>query len=434
MIKHLTREQIDRYRVGTLASAEEDALENHLDACAECRVALGESVRHVDGSLARKLVLPALATFPTFAPEGPQTSRWAVFTAVRRNGGPMLATLALVLVLGTLVLSRGASADTTKRERLTIARQIAAGIARVLNGALPALKASHYVLSADPARYGLFARPDEKKLRNRAELFLQHLNMTPGFARLYYGDKWGTYTAAERQTGIDLRRVMPFEQRVYKVDQQTNRIQWEKEDIRDSRQYDPCKRPWYKAGENGTPLWNLYLFHDTRIYGITASLPLSGPDGEKVGKFGIDIPLKDLSIQELGLLGRSARMFILSGEREIVAQSIRKEGSAPTLEPVLNGRAWNSSDPVQKAMDAYLSIGKFAEEFNTAGCHIEARRIAVEGLPWTVVVAVPNRDLQRGTLFAAIPVMLSACGCALLFATGAWTVKQRRRTGMEPRE
>lgn len=463
MIKHLTREQIDRYRAGTLLPLEEDALEAHLDACAGCRDAVQEAVRHVDAALAQKFVLSASeaamaaacpdrdllrryaeggmdapdreialahvegcsrcaaelaslrATFPTRALSHPPPR----LPRRPRPGFPAATLKAVAIVVALMTAGYAYGYGQNLVRQFALIRQVSEKIQDVLGGAQPALEASHYIMSSDPERFGVFTRPDEKNRQARANLLLRLLRMTPEFNRLYYADQWGDYTAAEwRSEGeprIDLRRAiqdpargtMTYERGVYPVNARTGEIDWARGESEDSHEYDPRRRPWYTASRAKKARgWNLYRFHDSRHIGVTASLPLSGPGGEVVGVFGIDLALTDLRQKELAgyvadleRLSADARVLILSDRGQVIARISSENEDLPaegTEEKPLE-LAVRSGDPVVRAVGERLTRG-FEEEFDAADSHVAARRIAVKGLPWTVAVAVPNRDIRQAAL------------------------------------
>ncbi|MGE4297209.1 MAG: adenylate/guanylate cyclase domain-containing protein [Desulfovibrionaceae bacterium] len=92
-------------------------------------------------------------------------------------------------------------------------------------------------------------------------------------------------------------------------------------DVLDRDGYDPRVRPWYtKAKETGATSWTpVYLFHQSRKPGITASLPVyMGEDF--AGVLGVDIELSALS-QFLSTLqvGKNGRAFIIHDTGEIIA-------------------------------------------------------------------------------------------------------------------
>lgn len=60
--------------------------------------------------------------------------------------------------------------------------------------------------------------------------------------------------------------------------------------------YDPRKRPWFKAIEKGSIQWTQpYVFHSSQLPGVTVSIPVLNPEGVAVGVLGLDIEINNLS-------------------------------------------------------------------------------------------------------------------------------------------
>jgi GAF domain-containing protein/class 3 adenylate cyclase len=119
--------------------------------------------------------------------------------------------------------------------------------------------------------------------------------------------------------------------------------------------YDPRNRPWYTGALNRKePYWSdFYIFFSSQTHGATISLPIMGENDERLGVFGLDIELKDISaFLETLKIGDSGEAIIVDEEGYIVAhpeikKMVKKEGDLykPILveelgNPVLN-RAYN---------------------------------------------------------------------------------------------
>jgi class 3 adenylate cyclase/GAF domain-containing protein len=119
--------------------------------------------------------------------------------------------------------------------------------------------------------------------------------------------------------------------------------------------YDPRERPWYTgAVTREEPNWSdFYIFFTSQTHGATISLPIMGENDERLGVFGLDIELKDISaFLETLKIGESGEAIIIDEEGYIVAhpeikKMVKKEGDLykPILveeleSPVLN-RAYN---------------------------------------------------------------------------------------------
>jgi len=119
--------------------------------------------------------------------------------------------------------------------------------------------------------------------------------------------------------------------------------------------YDPRNRPWYTgAVDSQEPFWtDFYIFFTSQTTGATISLPIMGQNDERLGVFGLDIELKDVSaFLETLKIGQNGEAIIIDQEGFIVAhpeieKMVKKEGDVfkPILveelgDPVLN-RAYN---------------------------------------------------------------------------------------------
>lgn len=119
--------------------------------------------------------------------------------------------------------------------------------------------------------------------------------------------------------------------------------------------YDPRERPWYTGAVNREePNWtHFYIFFTSQTHGATISLPIMGKNDERLGVFGLDVELKEVSaFLETLKIGQSGEAIIVDEEGYIVAhpeikKMVKKEGDLykPILveelgHPVLN-RAYN---------------------------------------------------------------------------------------------
>jgi class 3 adenylate cyclase/GAF domain-containing protein len=119
--------------------------------------------------------------------------------------------------------------------------------------------------------------------------------------------------------------------------------------------YDPRERPWFKGAVNRQePFWtDFYVFFTSQTHGATISLPIMGKNDERLGVFGLDIELKDISaFLETLKIGENGEAIIIDEDGYIVAhpeikKMVKKEGDLykPIVveelgNPVLN-RAYN---------------------------------------------------------------------------------------------
>ena len=119
--------------------------------------------------------------------------------------------------------------------------------------------------------------------------------------------------------------------------------------------YDPRERPWFTGAVNSQePFWtDFYIFFTSQTHGATISLPIMGKNDERLGVFGLDIELKDISaFLETLKIGQNGEAIIIDEDGYIVAhpeikKMVKKEGDLykPIVveelgNPVLN-RAYN---------------------------------------------------------------------------------------------
>jgi class 3 adenylate cyclase len=119
--------------------------------------------------------------------------------------------------------------------------------------------------------------------------------------------------------------------------------------------YDPRNRPWYTGAVNGRELFwtDFYIFFTSQTHGVTISLPIMGANDERLGVFGLDIELKEISaFLETLKIGQNGEAIIIDEQGYIVAhpeikKMVKKDGDVnkPILveelgNPVLN-RAYN---------------------------------------------------------------------------------------------
>jgi adenylate cyclase len=244
----------------------------------------------------------------------------------------------LRLVIALVLLTAGGIGLLTYRNTQQAVEQLsheliqeAAGqtVARTeafLGTAAPALDTLHWLLRSD-ARYGALAEhpPAGQPWRARAALFSHILKANPSFDWVYYGDRWGDFTAAYREAGgrlfIDHRWLAGGRTRreVYRV----NRDETWTPVPRPVRPYDARRRPWYVAARAAPGVvWTPpYLFYEPQRPGITAARGLRDATDQTAGVLAIDFELDPLSRFVQSLQGRrSGRAFILSEDGHVVAQ------------------------------------------------------------------------------------------------------------------
>jgi adenylate cyclase len=119
--------------------------------------------------------------------------------------------------------------------------------------------------------------------------------------------------------------------------------------------YDPRNRPWYTGAEDTEePNWShFYIFFTNQTPGVTVSLPILGKNDERLGVFGLDIEVKEISeFLKTLKIGRNGEAIIIDADGYIVAHPeiqkiVKREGDVykpirveELGNPVLN-RAYN---------------------------------------------------------------------------------------------
>lgn len=222
--------------------------------------------------------------------------------------------------------------------------------------------------------------------------------------------------------------------------------------------FDPRERPWYEAALDGReaqddlqslpiePAWtDPYVFFSSRRPGVTASVPLLGPDGEPLGVYGADVELAELSAF-LGSLDVSAtgEAFMLDQSGAVMAYPdpdlLAVETSDGTYAPV---QASELGDPLmQEAVLAAGSTGAAPGEPVEVSFDADDQPAAAVVVPlgagsgWLVAAAAPEddfvgniRDSQRQSTLWAFAITLVVLGLLIPIVV----VLVRRLLGLQRR-
>jgi hypothetical protein len=197
--------------------------------------------------------------------------------------------------------------------------------------------------------------------------------------------------------------------------------------------YDPRNRPWYTGGVNREKLnWSdFYIFFTSQTHGVTISMPIMGKNDDRLGVFGLDVELKEVSaFLETLKIGQNGEAIIIDEDGYIVAhpdikKMVKREGDVykPILveelgSPVLN-RAYN-----RFRIDGY---GHRDLIVNGQRYLSTAFRLPQEtGLDLSVFVFVPEEDFvgfvarnnRNILLMSSSIVVLAAIMAALLVFQG----------------
>lgn len=152
-------------------------------------------------------------------------------------------------------------------------------------------------------------------------------------------------------------------------------------------QYDPRTRPWYIGAKETRKLYwtDIYLFYETKNWGVTASLPLYNDKGEFLGVVGADLSFELLSRFLLNqTIGKHGKAFIVDSTGRIVIPDASLIHESP-LDP----------NAASEALLLYKSEGEnnFQLTFNSKRyiAHIEPFPVKLKK-DWALVMLVPFDD------------------------------------------
>lgn len=175
--------------------------------------------------------------------------------------------------------------------------------------------------------------------------------------------------------------------------------------------YDPRVRPWYRSGveRGGFGVSEPYKYASVDDVGITCVLPVSGTDGTLVGVLGIDILLERLGSVLAGLrIPRQGQAFIIGGDGGIIAS--QRPEDKPYDGRLARFQPWPlaAAGSVRAVLD---------------GRETQLLRKRIDGLDWTVVVALPLEPIRESMrrLIDLISLVEIALLVALVAALSAVT-------------
>lgn len=182
-------------------------------------------------------------------------------------------------------------------------------------------------------------------------------------------------------------------------------------------EYDPRVRPWYvDAVRNGDfTVSPPYRYASVDDIGITCALPVFDDEGSFVGVLGLDILLASLGAVLDGLdIPRQGRALILGSSDEIIASQF--PGDKP--EGMILKRFAIKTDA---AAHTGADFGVFIGEID--GQETQFLRKRIEGLDWSIVVAMPLEPIRESVralldLIGLVELLLMV---ALVLALGGIT-------------
>ena len=193
----------------------------------------------------------------------------------------------------------------------------------------------------------------------------------------------------------------------------------EKTSVDDS--YDPRNRPWYKGAVNSQELFwtDFYIFFTSQTHGVTISLPIMGKNDERLGVFGLDIELKEVSaFLETLKIGQNGEAIIIDEDGYIVAhpeikKMVKKEGDV--FKPILVEEV---GDPVlNRAYNRFLIDGHGHRDLTVDGQRYLSAAFRLPqktGLDLSVFVFVPEEDFVGFVASNNRTILLMSSGIVVL--------------------
>ena len=306
------------------------------------------------------------------------------------------------------------------------------------------------VLDTVAATKGYFA-PPEAAARSTANLlaagvigraqpvpleryFLEQLRQIPALAGLYVGYADGAFYYVLRSDEAGPGGTLTKEVRVEPAGRSVQ-LTWRDAELKVVRSetdaaddYDPRRRPWYQAAEVGQDLvWTApYVFFTAHEPGITAAVPVRGPDGEVAAVVGLDIELSAISrfLVQVGFRS-SGSAYILSDMGEVVAHAneslVFAEPQTGETQPRF--RTADELPGVDGAVGRLVmadavggGLSVTEHEIDGEDYYVAAETLGEDSRPWRVVAQVRAagivKTLQSGNLLLlAVVLFTTGLGC-----------------------
>lgn len=204
--------------------------------------------------------------------------------------------------------------------------------------------------------------------------------------------------------------------------------------------YDPRKRPWFKALEKGSIRWTQpYLYHTSKLPGVTVSMPVVNAEGEAIGVLGLDIEISNLShyLSQNGLSANSLALIATDDDRMVAHTDLDL-----IVKPSMLGDNKQHLLQLEEMEDECISAA--LAELKTRGLSFvsdEVRGIDFQhdgqrhhaafhsynklGVNWTVVVISPESDFMSSIRAAQFWQIVCAVIGSLLLTLLAFAVALR---------
>ncbi|MGD9172771.1 MAG: cache domain-containing protein, partial [Desulfobacterales bacterium] len=286
---------------------------------------------------------------------GGRNSRKSLGGSFFRAAGPIGF---VIVMLAALLAIIAYSYSSNRRDALALSEDVLGAIERRIAGELDAFIVpieDTVQLTADFLENTPFDIRNRDLLEPLAFRVLDNLSQVSNFI---VGDLQGNFLMIARQPDGSLHT------KIIERSASAARTTWIRRDLEGNvvdeeivfdDPYDPRKRPWFTGAVNRQEPFStgFYIFFTSQTHGTTISLPIMGKNDERLGVFGLDVELKEVSaFLETLKIGQNGEAIIVDEEGYIIAhpeikKTVRKEGDLykpikveELGNPVLN-RAYN---------------------------------------------------------------------------------------------
>jgi len=204
--------------------------------------------------------------------------------------------------------------------------------------------------------------------------------------------------------------------------------------------YDPRKRLWFEAIKKGSIRWTQpYIFHMSKLPGVTVSIPVVNSEGEAIGVLGLDIEVNNLSgFLSKNELSANSMAMMATDDHRIVAHT----DLDLILKPTVGADGKQHLAQIHEMKDDYIDAAMQAlaekqlpfvsdEVRSVEFAHEGERHYAVfhsynkSGVSWTVIVISPESDFISSIRNAQFWQIVSAIIVSLLITLIAFFVVLR---------
>jgi two-component system sensor histidine kinase ChiS len=316
-------------------------------------------------------------------------------------------------------------------------------------------------INIDAIRLGLLNLNDINKLQYHFWKQVQHLGVV---TYVGLGTEQGTYVGAQffknGSTLIEISTKTTNDNlQIWETGQSGHRTKL----LKTIPNYDPRKRPWYRAAvKNGKPVWTDVYFSSRRTT-LSANQPLYDEQGKVVAVATAELALVELSdfLQSLHI-GQHGQAFIIERSGLMVAtstteipyhltESFQETNTPNLLSPerryselsnrIERFKAINSQNSLTQVAASFLNqyfgdlvnitnVGRYLEfNFNNQRYFLQVKPFIDErGLDWLVVVVVPELDFMKpiitsGYIVLVLILLASVVAIGIGVATAQWIIE-----------